>query len=64
MRTVSKQAAEAILRLGGFPLGGPLQGYVQEAIGGQTVLDRAKALTEALDYLGVLGDRHPAPRAR
>jgi hypothetical protein len=63
--TQSKQAAEAILRLGGFPLDGPLTGYVQEAIAGQTVFDRAKALTEALDYLGVLGPKtHPAPRAR
>ena len=63
MKTQSKQAAEAIVRAGGFPLDGPLTGYVQVALAGSTILDRAKALIVVLDYLGVLGPKtHPAPR--
>lgn len=63
MPTRTRDAAEAIVRLGNFPPDGALTGYLVEALGGQTVKDRAVGLTQALDYLGVLGPiMHPPPK--
>jgi len=62
--TKSRDAAIAIIAMGNFHPGEPLEGYLAEAVGGQTVLDRSQALVTALDYLGVLRGDHPAPRRR